>query len=506
MTGQSVAAPAFYDDVLSLSTKTTFEAVTHALMTTPLTDASGQTFGDGLTLIERVDTVKGEIPGASGDRQFRMYVRLTANARDMMERSREFKRAMDNSVYHKGYPFNYRERRGTPSIQVSVALDGRQADVDVDYRSSMFPIMLFNGHLSSSNSDVRAGNNVDRHDGQWSGLQDWWRSFFGVDLTKAPDGVDTAASLALPKVPRAGKKNFQVMSRDFLQAWLVEGNAVAAMGYVSERAYACLAEDTPDPSAFDRGLAPYQIMVNLKAAYDALGPHASLAGLTTGMQLTQPGLKAVRHADQAQYAIYEVRDDVAARFDCASRMTPGSAATRPDDAGEHFGTVFRIAGSRKDASIALLWAKEDGYWKIVSWQAEPEGDRTPPPSPPPLPRAERVKPDLTLVRAAKGFVDAWIDPQGLRRRVWIPVQQVLRVLRRDARTRRPAVHIVRRRRPEGSRQPRTCRPMGGHDQSARHDHRGGRTAPPVDSRDGAAVLARVQHDELSHRARRFGRV
>ena len=380
VTGQSVAAPAFYDDVLSLSTKTTFEAVTHALMTTPLTDASGQTFGDGLTLIERIDTVKGEIPGASGDRQFRMYVRLTANARDMMERSREFKRAMDNSVYHKGYPFNYRERRGTPSIQVSVALDGRQADVDVDYRSSMFPIMLFNGHLSSSNSDVRAGNNVDRHDGQWSGLQDWWRSFFGVDLTKAPDGVDTAASLALPKVPRAGKKNFQVMSRDFLQAWLVEGNAVAAMGYVSERAYACLAEDTPDPSAFDRGLAPYQIMVNLKAAYDALGPHASLAGLTTGMQLTQPGLKAVRHADQAQYAIYEVRDDVAARFDCASRMTPGSAATRPGDAGEHFGTVFRIAGSRKDASIALLWAKEDGYWKIVSWQAEPEGDRTPPPS------------------------------------------------------------------------------------------------------------------------------
>lgn len=38
--------------VWSLSTKTTFDAVTHALVTTPLTDASGQKFGDGPTAIE----------------------------------------------------------------------------------------------------------------------------------------------------------------------------------------------------------------------------------------------------------------------------------------------------------------------------------------------------------------------------------------------------------------------------------------------------------------------
>ena len=187
VTGQSLDARSFYDDILSLSTKTTFDAVTHALMTTPLTDASGQKFGDGLALIERVDTVKGEVSGASSDRQFRMYVRLTPNAREMLERSREFKRGIDNAVYHKGYPLNYREQRGTPSIQVSIALDGRLADIDVDYRSSSFPVMLFNGHLSASNSDVRAGNNAERHAGRWSGFQNWWRSFFGVGLERAPD-------------------------------------------------------------------------------------------------------------------------------------------------------------------------------------------------------------------------------------------------------------------------------------------------------------------------------
>ena len=113
---------------------------------------------DALSLVERIDTVKGEVPGTAGDRQFRIYVRLTPTAREWLQRSREFKRAADNSVYHKGYPLNYREQ-GTPSIQVYekfMALDGRLADIDVDYRSSSFPSMLFNGHLSASNSRCSA--------------------------------------------------------------------------------------------------------------------------------------------------------------------------------------------------------------------------------------------------------------------------------------------------------------------------------------------------------------
>jgi len=184
VTGQRLDARSFYDDILSLSTKTTFDAVTHALMTSPLTDASGQTFGDGLALIERVDSVKGEVSGASSDRQYRMYVRLTSNAREMLNRSREFKRGVDNTVYHKGYPINYREQGGAPSIQVSIAMDGRLADIDVDYRASIFPVSLFNGHLSAANSDVRAGDNAERHAGRWNGFQNWWRGFFGARLDR----------------------------------------------------------------------------------------------------------------------------------------------------------------------------------------------------------------------------------------------------------------------------------------------------------------------------------
>ncbi|HZM59066.1 MAG TPA: hypothetical protein VFB85_04700 [Vicinamibacterales bacterium] len=408
VTGQRLDARSFYDDILSLSTKTTFDAVTHALMTSPLTDASGQTFGDGLALIERVDSVKGEVSGASSDRQYRMYVRLTSNAREMLNRSREFKRGVDNTVYHKGYPINYREQGGAPSIQVSIAMDGRLADIDVDYRASIFPVSLFNGHLSAANSDVRAGDNAERHAGRWNGFQNWWRGFFGARLDRPPEGKDTIPAFTLPKVPRAGKKNINEMVPDFLRAWLVEGNVVAAMGYVSERSYACLAQDTPDPSAYDRGLAPVQILVNLKAAHGDLGSRDSLEGLTIGVPLPIPGLRAVRQPHQAQFVLYDVPDDMAARFDCASRLTPGAPTKQPRAYGQHFAASFRVAGAANDTSVALLWAKEDGYWKIVSWHVAPKPDETPVPPVPPESKVVRIKADLTLVRAANAFVDTWL--------------------------------------------------------------------------------------------------
>ena len=487
VTGQSLEARLFYDDILSVSTKTTFDAVTHALMATPLTDASGQKFGDGLALIERVDTVKGEVSGASGDRQFRMYVRLTPDAREMLDRSREFKRGIDNTVYHKGYPINYREQRGTPSIQVSIALDGRQADVDVDYRSSSFPAMLLNGHLSAANSDVRAGNNADRHAAQWTGLQKWWSSFFGVRLERAPETLETTSALVLPTIPRAGKKDVKVMAPDFLQAWLVEGDVVAAMGYVSERSYACLAQDTPDPYAFDRGVAPFQILLNLKAAREALGKPGSLEGLTIGAPLTIPGLRAISHPHQAQFLLYEVPDDLAARFDCETRLIP-RAARGSRAYGQHFATTFRIAGPATNASIALLWAKagrilED---RVLADRAGARCDagsacaarahgRADQGRSPPRSRRERLRGHL-------------VDTQGLRCGVSIHLDEKLRVLRPRAGSGSTGVDIPRRCRPEDSRRSRTRRQMDRLAQS-RGDHRGCRAAPPVDTRDESAVLA-----------------
>ena len=406
-TGQRIEAGPFYDDVLSVSAKTTFDAVTHALVSTTLTDQSGASLGDALALVEQVEAARGEVAGAPGDHQFRLYVQLVAGAVDRLERSQQFKRGPDNSVYHRGYPINYRSEGGVPSIQISVAVDKRHADIDVDYRDSSFPGGLFSGHLTTANSDVRAGNNFDLHSARWTGFQNWWRGFLGVRQEQAPEASNPSATLVLPKVPRAGKGNVEVLVNDFLTAWLIEGDIVAAMGYVSERSYACLARESNDPSTFDYGLAPFQLMIALKSAHDSLAPRASLDGLVVGTPVVHDGLRLVNQPHQARFVMYTVSNQVAASFDCESQLTLTAPRNVRPVLGTYVATTFYIDG-RRDTTVALMWARENGYWKIVSWKVGTDDARTQPSRPAEDAKVVRINADSTLVQAARGFLESWL--------------------------------------------------------------------------------------------------
>src|SRR5262245_25188551 len=249
-TGKQAVPAALYDG-LPLSTRTTFIAVTHALSSTPLTDADGRSMNlTALDLVAKVDAVAGSIPGQGGDRQFRAYVQLRPETKGILEQAREFNRQVDNTVYHIGYPICFRGAGGTPSIQFSLALDGTHGDIDVDYRSSAFPIMLINGHLTATNSDVRAGNNDERHNGRWSGLTNWWRGFMGLPLADSPTGA--AGDSAVSNEPRLGEgTKAEDAVFDFLNAWLVEQVPQVAVGYIAPRALACLGVERGAP--VDRG-------------------------------------------------------------------------------------------------------------------------------------------------------------------------------------------------------------------------------------------------------------
>ena len=123
--------PAEAYEQLPLSVKTTLSAVSHALLRSKLTDESGKPLAESaLSLIEKVDNVRGRREGTRGDEQFRIYAQLRAGSLELLERSVEFGRAADNTVYHKGYPICYRGRGGAPSIQISVSRDGKRADID----------------------------------------------------------------------------------------------------------------------------------------------------------------------------------------------------------------------------------------------------------------------------------------------------------------------------------------------------------------------------------------
>ena len=68
-----------YDNA-RLSIRTTFDAVTHALLNAKMTDAQGKSLGRAIDLVEAVDQVMGEESGVGGDLQFRLYVYLKPDA------------------------------------------------------------------------------------------------------------------------------------------------------------------------------------------------------------------------------------------------------------------------------------------------------------------------------------------------------------------------------------------------------------------------------------------
>ena len=236
-------------DRQTVSQQTTFDAVTHALMKSKLTAADGSDLGSPLDLIDNIDRIAGQYAGGGSDQQFRMYVQLKDGTRDVLEKSQQFFRDHENTVYHAGYPHSYRQTGKEPNIQFSLSADGKRADIDVDYRSSRTPQAMFNGHLTAANSDVRVGRNPRLHDGRWSGFIAWWQDVFGRvgDAPEQPPdflGMDRpdAPPTPLPPDRAAGQTPERVEDavQEFLTDWIVRRKYDEALDLVSSQSYACL--------------------------------------------------------------------------------------------------------------------------------------------------------------------------------------------------------------------------------------------------------------------------
>ena len=414
VTGKT-AVPAELYGGLALSTKTTFNAVTHALSLIALTDAAGRSMNlTALDLIAKVDAVAGNIPGQSGDRQFRMYVQLRPDTQQILEQSREFSRQVDNTVYHKGYPICFRGSGGTPSIQFSLARDGMHGDIDVDYRSSAIPIMLINGHLTASNSDVRAGNNDERHNGRWSGLTNWWRGFMGLPLADSPGGGAGDNTLASePRLGKGAKPEDAIF--DFLSAWLVEQAPRVAIGYVAARAFACLEVERGAP--VDRGVARFQMVSAMQSVNQRIGKVRSLTDALRGVSLTGPRSKEIPQPHREAFVMYDVREDLAESLDCENRLHPeqaDAAKARSTKSGDYVGAVFQVkAGALTGEAVATVWASENGAWKLVAYGVEPEFRPGTLPAAPPAatesaePATPTIAGDPAMQKAARDFLETW---------------------------------------------------------------------------------------------------
>ncbi len=394
ITGTHVDPETSYDS-LNPSVRTTFEAVTNALLKTHLTDEKGESLGNALSLVKLIESVHGKIPDTRGDQQFRIYVLLADDALDKLYKCREFKRIGDNSVYHIGYPINFRQQGGTPSIQISVTRTGLRADIDVDYRSSGGPMALVNGHLTSANSDVRAGSNYVRHTKRWTGFGDWWRSLFGIaaQIPKA-DLAALSSQYVKPKV--AGTEPVDAAAKDFFNSWLVDQRPQVSLSYLSVKANACVSQFGAGETARE-GMVRLRTYQHMKNINRRIGKVDSLDAVLRGTVILGDGAQPVTQPNGNIFAVAQIPNDVARALDCRKTQGLRLAEDLPHAArvyGQFWGvsTLLRAKDNKGPGQLLyLIFSREEKSWKIVSWYLE---------NPFELPAVPALKTPDTLITAS----------------------------------------------------------------------------------------------------------
>ena len=402
-----------------VSVRSTFDAVTHALLHTELTDAEGKSLGDALALVEEIEAVNGKVRGARGDLQFRLYAVMRPLAVEVLSKSREFLRDRDNSHFHRGYPVCFRQA-GLPSIQVSLSRDGRRADIDVDYRSSRFPKSVVNGHLTAGNSDVRAGSNFQGHLGRWEGLNAWWREvldfeqfrLFFEELLGQP-----LEQTEIPVIPPKGKAKIQEAAFDFLDAWLVRDQPNLAVSYVSKRYYGCAIDKMEaKQEGVEFSMAPLAMSRRLRQLRRQLGPFKDLSEVLVGVRITDaPEFRFVAHKNQGLFGLYDVPESWAYDFSCPAAygnedVSKGLASKRH---GQYYVAVLRAPGADAGESVWILWNNEAGIWRVLDIQAVPDPQFarlvTPPPAEEAAPKVRNYPAPVELISATGEFMREWFQ-------------------------------------------------------------------------------------------------
>ncbi|HJS74073.1 MAG TPA: hypothetical protein VJ921_07300, partial [Vicinamibacteria bacterium] len=366
--------PQEYFDSLTISERTTYDAVTHALTNTVMSDQNGEPLGRAIDLVTGIERIAGQYYGRAGDQQFRLYVYLKDGAREVLEKSSGFELTEINTVYHVGYPYSYRQE-GLPSIQFSISEGGDKADIDVDYRSSKFPRAMFNGHLTSANSDVRAGDNPERHTGRWSGFVAWWREVFGrVPFEDEAESGPDLLTREPPEIPTALPPNRSFdeelltlpdAAQEFLTDWLVRRNVDEASRFLSHRVLACVdVDDDLDEDFLRAGGAESTLRHAMEFTLDELG---EVDDLTEAIEAVLPWRESMRvqsHPFEKDFAVLDLTSRDASAYLCGETL----ASEDPNAYGTYFGVVFRwrVPGG---GSFGLVWSRENGSWRVVSYEA-----------------------------------------------------------------------------------------------------------------------------------------
>lgn len=361
-------------EAMSPSQHSAFQAITNALARTKLTGKNGKLLGYAIDLVAELEYPAGEEQGKGSDEQFRLYVKLVDGAVDKLEASREFGRSKDNTVFHHGYPINYRQLGKAPTLQFSITPEKLRADIDIDYRSSSFPAALFNGHLTAGNSDVRVGGNYPTHLTRWAGLIDWWDrdvvnvldSLIGIN-SKAPE---PAYIPVLSDDEFGDSSAIEAASNEFLATWLVRRDPKRAESFISSRLAACL--DITDRGAEvvyrqRRRILFFEMMV---AANKAIGKVNGVDEAVTSLRPVYRSIVPLDHKRKFSYTLAHVPVSYYQHFVCDGSTENWNASQMDGDRtyGQYFVSMFRFnAKNGMGGGLKLFWVKEASGWKIITF-------------------------------------------------------------------------------------------------------------------------------------------
>jgi hypothetical protein len=243
------------------------------------------------------------------------------------------------------------------------------------------PGAMFNGHLTSANSDVRAGDNHDRHNNRWGGLVAWWQEIYG-DLTRKKGAGEadlfsasqTQIEEDLPpdRPPRAPIAEVYEATQEFLTDWLVRQDVDEALEFLSDQSLACLnTDDDPSDEVLRSDQARRLLAEIMEALNDEMGDRDNLAEAVEAVMPVDPTVRMVQHAYEKDFAVGEMTVKHAERFLCEKiAAAPGTPVPQPTDYGIYWGAIFRFKMERDQGGVlGLLWKKENGNWRIVSYEA-----------------------------------------------------------------------------------------------------------------------------------------
>ena len=150
--------------------------------------------------------------------------------------------------------------------------------------------------------------------------------------------------------------------QEFLTDWLVRRDVDEALGFFSDRAYACMnVDDDREEEALDTRQARETLSELMSYAADELGRRNNLTEAVVAVPPITPGRQLISHPYEREFIMASGDAAAAAKYLCGQE-----AGAEPDES-TYYGVLFRFR-QKGAAALGLLWTQEAGAWRLVSYQ------------------------------------------------------------------------------------------------------------------------------------------